>query len=217
MSREITIPDYNLAEELISSISHGIGTGLAIAACVLCIVKAAVGETGAAGVVGASIFVFTMIFLYLMSTLYHAITARKAKYVLRIIDHCSVFLLIAGTYTPFLLVSLKGWIGWTLFGIIWGLTVVGSVFNAIDVDKYEKVSALINVAMGWMVVLSFRTLVQNVGRTGIILLIVGGVVYTVGAVLYRIGDNVRYMHSIWHFFVLGGTICHFFAIYLAVL
>ena len=216
MSREITIPDYNLAEELISAISHGIGTGLAIAGCVLCIVKAAT-HSNAAGVVSASIFGATMIFLYCMSTLYHSITARKAKYVLRVIDHCSVFLLIAGTYTPFLLVSLHGWIGWTLFGIIWGLTAVGCVFNAINVDKYEKASALINVAMGWLVVISFRTLVNNVSRTGIILLIVGGVVYTVGAVIYRIGDNVRYMHSIWHFFVLGGTICHFFAIYLAVL
>ena len=217
MAREITIPDYNLAEELISSISHGIGAGLAVAACVLCIVKAAVGGTGAAGVVSASIFGFTMIFLYLMSTLYHAITARKAKYVLRVIDHCSVFLLIAGTYTPFMLVSLYGWIGWTLFGVIWGLTVVGIVFNSINVDKYERVSAIINVIMGWMVVLSFHTLTQNVNRTGIILLITGGIVYTVGAVLYKIGDNVRYMHSVWHFFVLGGTICHFFAIYLAVL
>ena len=217
MAREITIPDYNLAEELISSISHGIGTGLAVAACVLCIVKAAVGGTGTAGVVSASIFGFTMIFLYLMSTLYHAITARKAKYVLRVIDHCSVFLLIAGTYTPFMLVSLYGWIGWTLFGVIWGLTVVGIVFNSINVDKYERVSAIINVIMGWMVVLSFHTLTQNVSRTGIILLITGGVVYTVGAVLYKIGDNVRYMHSVWHFFVLGGTVCHFFAIYLAVL
>ncbi len=217
MSREITIPDYNLAEELINSISHGIGAGLAIAACVLCIVKAALDHTGAAGIVSASVFGFTMIFLYLMSTLYHAITARKAKYVFRVIDHCSVFLLIAGTYTPFMLVSLHGWMGWTLFGVIWGLTVVGIVFNSINVDKFEKVSTIINVIMGWMVVLSFRTLIQNVSRTGIILLITGGVIYTVGAVIYKIGDNVRYMHSVWHFFVLGGTICHFFAIYLTVL
>ena len=194
MSREITIPDYNLAEELISSISHGIGTGLAVAACVLCIVKAALDGTGAAGVVSASIFGATMVFLYCMSTLYHAITARTAKYVLRVIDHCSVFLLIAGTYTPFMLVSLKGWMGWTIFGVIWGLTVVGIVFNSINVDKYEKVSAVINVLMGWMVVLSFHSLVQNVSRTGIVLLITGGVVYTGGAILYGIGNTVRYMH-----------------------
>jgi len=216
MSREITIPDYNLAEELISAISHGIGTGLAIAGCVLCIVKA-VSHSTAAGVVSASIFGATMVFLYCMSTLYHSITARKAKYVLRVIDHCSVFLLIAGTYTPYMLVSLHGWKGWTIFGIIWGLTVIGIVFNAIDVDRFEKVSTLINVAMGWLVVISFGSLVRALTREGLVLLITGGVIYTVGAVVYTIGDNVRYMHSIWHFFVLGGTICHFFSIYLAVL
>ena len=216
MSRKITIPDYNLAEELISAISHGIGTGLAIAACVLCIVRAA-HHSGAFGVVSAAIYGATMIVLYCMSTLYHSITARKAKYVLRIIDHCSVFLLIAGTYTPFLLVSLNGWRGWTYFGIIWGLAATGIVFNCIDVDRYEKASAIINVAMGWLVVFSFGALCKTVSREGIILLIVGGVVYTVGAILYGLGDKIRYMHSIWHFFVLGGTICHFFSIYLAVL
>lgn len=217
MSKKISIPDYNLAEELISAISHGIGAGLAIAGCVLCIVKSVKDDVGAAGVVGASIFGATMIFLYIMSTLYHSITAQGAKRVFRVIDHCSVFLLIAGTYTPFTLVSLRGWLGWTIFGIIWGLTVLGIVFNSIDVDKYEKVSAIINIIMGWLVVLSFKSLAASVSRQGIILLIAGGVVYTIGAVLYKLGDNIRYMHSIWHFFVIGGTICHFFAIYLAVL
>ena len=217
MSKEISIPDYNLAEELISAISHGIGTGLAIAGCVLCIVKSVRNGIGAAGVVSAAIFGATMIFLYCMSTLYHAITAKGAKKVFRVIDHCSVFLLIAGTYTPFTLVSLRGWVGWTLFGIIWGLTVLGIVFNSIDVDKYEKASAIINIIMGWLVVLSFKSLLSAVSMQGIILLITGGVVYTIGAVLYKLGDNIRYMHSIWHFFVLGGTICHFFAVYYAVL
>ena len=202
MQTKITIPNYTLAEELISAISHGIGTGLAIAACVLCIVKGARDHVGAAGIVSAAIFGATMIFLYCMSTLYHSITAKGAKRVFRVIDHCSVFLLIAGTYTPFTLVSLHGSKGWTIFGIIWGLTVLGIIFNAINVDKYEKVSAIINVA---------------VSPRGVLLLLIGGLVYTVGAVFYGLGKRIRYMHSIWHFFVLGGTICHFFAVYLEVL
>ncbi len=158
-----------------------------------------------------------MIFLYCMSTLYHSITAKGAKRVFRVIDHCSVFLLIAGTYTPFTLVSLRGSRGWTIFGIIWGLTVLGIIFNAINVDKYEKVSAIINVLMGWLVVISFRSLAAAVSPRGVLLLLIGGLVYTVGAVFYGLGKRIRYMHSIWHFFVLGGTICHFFAVYLEVL
>jgi hemolysin III len=128
-----------------------------------------------------------------------------------------VFLLIAGTYTPFTLVSLRGSRGWTIFGIIWGLTVLGIIFNAINVDKYEKVSAIINVLMGWLVVISFRSLAAAVSPRGVLLLLIGGLVYTVGAVFYGLGKRIRYKHSIWHFFVLGGTICHFFAVYLEVL
>lgn len=217
MHSRIAIPNYSLAEELISAISHGVGAGLAIAACVLCIVKAACDRVGAAGIVSAAVFGAAMIFLYCMSTLYHSITAKGAKRVLRVIDHCSVFLLIAGTYTPFTLVSLRGWKGWTIFGIIWGLTVLGIVFNAVNVDKFEKGSAVINVIMGWLVVLSYKSLESAVSPRGIVLLLIGGVVYTLGVVFYSLGRNVRYMHSIWHFFVLGGTICHFFAIYLEVL
>ena len=217
MQTKITIPNYTLAEDLISAISHGIGTGLAIAACVLCIVKGARDHVGAAGIVSAAIFGATMIFLYCMSTLYHSITAKGAKRVFRVIDHCSVFLLIAGTYTPFTLVSLRGLRGWTIFGIIWGLTVLGIIFNAINVDKYEKVSAIINVLMGWLVVISFRSLAAAVSPRGVLLLLIGGLVYTVGAVFYGLGKRIRYMPSIWHFFVLGGTICHFFAVYLEVL
>ena len=217
MHSRIAIPNYSLAEELISAISHGVGAGLAIAACVLCIVKAACDRVGAAGIVSAAVFGAAMIFLYCMSTLYHSITAKGAKRVFRVIDHCSVFLLIAGTYTPFTLVSLRGWRGWTIFGIIWGLTVLGIVLNAVNVDKFQKASAVINLLMGWLVVISYKGLASAVSPRGIALLLIGGVVYTVGVVFYSLGSNVRYMHSIWHFFVLGGTICHFFAIYLGVL
>ncbi len=213
--REVSMMDYTLGEELISAISHGIGAGLAIAACVLCIVKAAHDDAWA--VVSSSVFGGALIILYLVSTLYHALAKNKAKRVFRVLDHCSIFFLIAATYTPYLLVSLRGPFGWVLFGIIWGLAILGIVFNAIDVDKYQKLSAVINVLMGWAIVIKLGTLGESIGATGIVFLIVGGGVYTIGAVLYALGDKIRYMHSIWHFFVLAGSICHFFSIYLSVL
>ena len=215
-NREVTIVDYNLAEELISAISHGIGAGLAIAALVLCVVKAA-KDHNPWGVVGGCIFGSTLIILYLVSCLYHALAKNKAKKVFRVLDHCCVFLLIAGTYTPFLLVSLRGAWGWTIFGVIWALAIVGIVFNAIDVDRYQGLSAVVNILMGWMIAIRFRSLAAVIGHTGLVFLIVGGVVYTLGAILYAFGHRVRYVHSIWHFFVLGGSICHFFAIYMSVL
>ncbi|MCR5829167.1 MAG: hemolysin III family protein [Lachnospiraceae bacterium] len=207
--------DYTLGEELISAISHGIGTGLAVAACVLCIVKAAHDDAWA--VVSSSVFGGALVILYLISTLYHALAKNKAKRVFRVLDHCGIFFLIAATYTPYLLVSLRGPFGWVLFGIIWGLAILGIVFNAIDVDKYQKLSAIINVLMGWAIVIKLGTLGEAIGTTGIVFLIVGGGIYTIGAVLYVLGDKIRYMHSIWHFFVLAGSICHFFSIYLSVL
>jgi len=208
--------DYNLCEELINSISHGVGAGLAVAAAVLCIVKAArLGNAWA--VVSCSIFGFSLIMLYCMSTIYHALPKGRGKRVFRVIDHCMVFLLIAGTYTPCMLVHFHDAKGWVMFGIIWGLAVLGIVFNAIDVDKYETVSAVINVLMGWAVVFMFGSLKAAIGGGGVAFLVIGGGLYTFGAILYGIGDKVRYMHSVFHFFCLAGSICHFFAIYLYVL
>lgn len=218
-SNSISLPDYTLSEELISSISHGIGTILSISACVLCIIKAAFdySKVGAIGIVSAAIFGLTMIILYCMSTLYHALKPGIAKKVFRVIDHCSVFLLIAGTYTPYTLVSLKGALGWTVFGIIWGLTAIGITFNAINVDRYQKVSAIINLAMGWLIIFTAGKLLPSIGALGLRLLLIGGIIYSVGALLYSIGSKVRYFHSIFHFFVLGGSIMFFFSIYLTVL
>lgn len=214
--KQVAFMDYTLGEELISAISHGVGAGLAIAASVLCIIKAA--HSGSAwAVVSCSVFSFTLIMLYTMSTIYHSLARNRAKQVFRVIDHCSVFLLIAGTYTPFVLVSLNGVKGWVMFGIIWGLAILGIVFNSIDVDKYEVVSAIINLLMGWAIVFMVKPLWNSIGTGGIVFLIIGGVAYTLGAVLYAIGDKIRYMHSVFHFFCLAGSILHFFAIYLYVL
>ena len=219
MIKSIEIPKYSFSEELISAISHGFGAGLAVSACVLGVVKAVcdLASVGAAGIVSAAVFGLTMIMLYCMSTIYHALPVGNAKRVFRVIDHCSVFLLIAGTYTPYALVSLRGALGWTVFGVIWVLTAIGIVYNAIDVDKFENVSTIKNLGMGWLCVFTARYLSASIGRTGMLLLIAGGVVYSLGAILYKLGDKIRYMHSIFHFFVLGGSILHFFSIYLTVL
>ena len=212
----ISLPDYNLGEELTNSISHGLGAGLSVAALVLCVVKAA-NSGSALAVVSASLYGTMLFLLYMMSTIYHALKKNNAKRVFRVFDHCTIFLLIAGTYIPVVLVAIGGVVGWIYFGIIVAASIVGIVFNAIDVEKYEKISLVCYLFMGWVIVFGFKPLVESIAKPGIILLVAGGVVYSLGAILYRLGDNKRYFHSIWHFFVLGGSILHFFVIYLYVL
>lgn len=214
--RRTPLPDYTLGEELVSSISHGIGAGLSIAALVLCVVKAA-GSGSAMEVVSAALYGSMLFILYMMSTMYHALKRNNAKRVFRVFDHCTIFLLIAGTYIPIVLVNIGGVVGWVYFGIIVGASIVGIVFNAINVEKYQKISLFCYIFMGWVIVFGFKALAESMDRNGIILLVAGGLVYTLGAVLYRIGDSRRYFHSIWHFFVMGGSILHFLTIYLYVL
>lgn len=212
----ISLPDYTLGEELVSAISHGIGAGLSIAGLVLCVVKAA--QSGSAlSVVSAALYGSMLFLLYMMSTMYHALKRNNAKRVFRVFDHCTIFLLIAGTYIPVVLIAIGGAIGWIYFGVIVTASIVGIVFNAIDVEKYEKISLACYLFMGWVIVFGFKPLMENVEKMGIILLVAGGVVYSLGAIIYKLGDNKRYFHSVWHFFVLGGSILHFFVIYLYVL
>ncbi len=215
-NKRIPLPDYTLGEELINAISHGIGAGLSIAALVLCVVKAA-GNGSPMAVVSAALYGSMLFILYMMSTMYHALKRNNAKRVFRVFDHCTIFLLIAGTYIPVVLVSIGGVLGWVYFGVIVAASVVGIVFNAIDVEKYQKISLFCYIFMGWVIVFGFKSLLRSMDKNGIILLVAGGLVYTLGAVLYSIGDNRRYFHSIWHFFVMGGSILHFFTIYLYVL
>jgi len=212
----VKIPNYSLAEELINSISHGVGALLGIAALVLCIVYASI-KSDAWAVVGVSIYGATLVILYTISTIYHALKINKAKRVFRVLDHCSVFLMIAGTYTPYTLVTLHGTIGWVIFGIVWGFTILGIVFNSIDVDKYKKLSIALNLIVGWVVIIAFKPLLAALGVLGVVLLIMGGVLYSVGAFLYAIGPRVKFMHSIFHFFVVAGSICHFFSIFFYVI
>lgn len=209
---KIPIPKYTLGEELISSISHGVGAALGIAALCLCVVRSSMINNSLA-IVSSWIFGISLIILYSMSCIYHGLKPNNAKRVMRVFDHCTIFLLIAGTYTPFTLVSLHGATGWTLFGIIWGTAIIGIILNAIDMEKFKTVSMICYLAMGWAIVFTFKPLMMAVSAPGIKLLVAGGIAYTVGAVIYGIGSKVKYMHSIWHFFVLAGSILHFLAVY----
>ena len=205
-----TIPQYSLAEELINAISHGIGAGLAIAALVLLCIKA----HSAIGVVTGVIYASIMIILFIISCIYHSLSPKlKGKKVLRVIDHANVLLMVAGTYTPICLALIKGGLGWVMFAIVWAVTALAVVLNCIDVDKYQIAEVFCCLVIGWGSLLVINRLIQVCPKPGMILLIVGGIVYSIGAILYGVGHKVKYMHSVFHFFVLGGAILHFFLIY----
>jgi hemolysin III len=197
-------------EELANSISHGVGFAAALAAIPILVVSAA-REGGAGPVVGGAIFGSTMALLYLTSTLYHAFPKGKGKRLLRRLDHSAIFLLIAGTYTPFTLGVLGGAWGWSLFGTIWGIALLGILAKLLFGPRFPKVSAAMYVAMGWMVLIAIRPLVSSVPGWGLALLVLGGVSYTGGIVFY-LTPRLRYAHFIWHLFVLAGTTFHFFAV-----
>ena len=205
-------PAYTLAEELINSISHGTGALAAAGGMAVLIVFSAL-QGDVWKVVSSSIYGATMIMLYTFSALYHSFTDGKVKSVFRIFDHCSIFLLIAGSYTPFTLVTLREAtpaIGWTLFGVVWGAAIIGIVLNIVSLEKFKVFSMICYIAMGWAVVFAIKPLIANLAKGGMILLASGGLAYTVGIIFYAI--RKKYMHSIWHFFVLGGTILQYFAV-----
>ena len=213
----IAVPKYSLSEELISAISHGIGAALSVAALVLTIVLSAIHHNPIA-VVSSVIYGTMLIILYTMSTLYHSFKPTcKAKKVFRVFDHCSIFLLIFGSYTPFALVAMNGALGWTIFGIILGATIIGVTLNAINLEKFKIPSMICYLSMGWMILFAFKSLCNCVDKNGILLLLIGGIIYTIGAIIFGLGKKIKYMHSIWHFFVLGGSILQFFSIYLYVI
>lgn len=213
---KVSIPDYKLSEEIMNSITHGIGAALAVAALVLCVIKSAVhGDPWA--VVSSCLYGTGTIMVYVISCVYHALKKNKGKKVLRVIDHCDIFFMIACTYMPYCLVSLRGIMGWILFGLVWSLAALGIVFNAIDVDKYERASTFVYVLIGWCVIVLIKPLIDAVTLTGVIYLMLGGVLYTVGAVIYAVGENVKYMHSIFHLFVIAGSVFQFFSIYFYVI
>ena len=209
------LPGYTRGEEIFNMVSHIVGGALGIAATALCVIVAAIHHN-VMGVISGAIYGATMILLYTMSSIYHGLSPRlTAKKVFQVIDHCTVYILIAGSYTPFALVSLRAQsvaLGWTIFGLIWGIAIVGIVFTAIDLKAFRIPSMVCYLTMGWLIVFAMRPTIRAVGLGGLILLVAGGLAYTAGAILYLNGKRRRYVHSIFHLFVLAGSILHFLCI-----
>jgi hemolysin III len=201
---------FSKREEIANAITHGIGALLAIAALVLLIVFSAL-DGSAWHVSSFAIFGSTMVVLYLMSTLYHSLTHLKAKRLFRKFDHMSIFLLIAGTYTPFCLTALNGWVGWTLFGIVWFCAITGIVLKAFYTGRAEMLSTILYIVMGWIVVFFIKPVYDYMTAEGFAFLLLGGASYTLGAFFYA-KEKIPFNHSIWHLFVLGGSTLHFFAV-----
>ena len=197
-------------EEIANAITHGIGLLLSIAGFVVLLVLATLRGT-AWHIVACSIYGATLICLYAASTLYHAVISPRVKRALRIFDHSAIYLLIAGTYTPFLLVSLRGPWGWSLFGVIWGLALAGVLFKFWFVERFAILSTAVYIAMGWLVVIAAKPVITHLRLTAIIWLLAGGLAYT-GGVIFFAAKRIPYSHAIWHLFVLAGSICHYFAV-----
>lgn len=210
MPPKIDVPAYSIKEEIANSITHGVGLILAIAGMAVLIAFAS--RLGNAWhVVSCSIFATTLILQYSFSTLYHSIQLPRAKSVMRILDHSAIFLLIAGTYTPFMLVNLRGTWGWTLFGIVWTLALLGVLFQVSLLRRWQGFSLALYIGMGWVVVVAIKPMLDSVAPGGLLLLLLGGLAYTSGVGFY-LWKSLRYHHAIWHGFVLAGSILHFFAV-----
>ncbi len=205
---------YSAREEIAHSAIHGLGVALSVAGLIVLMLTA--GRTGDVWNIAASaVFGVTLILLYVASTLYHSIPSARAKAVLRVLDHAAIYLLIAGTYTPFTLVSLRGPWGWTLFAMIWGLALVGIALKVTAMGRFRGVSLALYLGMGWLVVVALKPLIAAVGQGGLLLLVLGGLSYTLGVAFY-VWRRLPYHHAVWHVFVLAGSVFHFFAVLLYV-
>lgn len=210
-----TLPNYTRGEEIFNMVSHIVGGGLGVIVTVLCVALAAVHQN-VWGVVGCAIYGASMITLYTCSSVYHGLTHPTAKKVMQVVDHCTIYFLICGTYTPILLTAIREvspiW-AWTIFALVWGLAAMATTLTAIDLKKYSKLSMACYIGMGWCIILAWDVTVRAIAAPGLWLLIGGGVAYTVGAVLYGIGKKHRYMHSVFHLFVVLGSILQFLCIF----
>ena len=200
----------SLGEEIANSVSHGVGLLLAVAAFPVLVI-AALPRGNLSEIAGATVFATTVVLLYVTSTLFHAFPQSRAKRVFQVLDHSAIYLLIAGTYTPFTLGVLHGAWGWTLFGLVWGMAAVGIVLKAVGGIRYNMVSTLVYVAMGWLVVIAADTVWALVPGWGIFWLLAGGIAYTAGAIFF-LAERIRFFHFVWHLFVIAGTACHFVAV-----
>ena len=205
--------EYRLGDILANAITHGVGAAFALAGVVYLIVLSTRG--GAWMVVSCSIYGTTLFLVYLCSTLYHSLVRTRARHVFLVLDHSAIYLLIAGTYTPFMLVSMRGRAGWTLLGLVWALAIAGVVFKSLAVGRFPAASAVVYLLMGWCVVFALRPLLHAITMPGMIWLCAGGLAYSLG-ILFFANDRLRYFHALWHVFVLAGSVAHYFAVLLYV-
>lgn len=208
----ITVPKYTLGEEITNAITHGIGALFGIVALVLTIIMAAINHNPI-GIISAIIYGLSMITMFTISCVYHALSPRiKGKKVMRVLDHCDIYVFIAGCYTPFCLSLIGGTIGIVLCSVIWICAIAGVLLNAINLEKFKILSFIMYLVMGWMIVVSFKPLYAKIDIVGLSLLISGGIAYTLGAVFYLLGAKKKYIHSVFHVFVLLGALLQFFSI-----
>lgn len=213
MTKDLTY--YSKGEERLNVISHAVGLVLSVVALVLLVFYAST-EGQAAHIVSFSIYGASLILLYSASTFYHYVQSPKLRKKLNILDHAAIYVLIAGTYTPFCLIALKGWVGYTIFGVAWGLAIIGIIFKLFYTGRFDKISTAAYVIMGWLVIFAIKPLIENLPNGGLFWLFLGGLFYTVGAILYSI-KNLKYNHAIFHIFVLLGSFSHFMAVFFYVL
>ena len=212
MENTLNSKRYLVVNEILNALTHGIGVGLSIAGLVLLVIKGA--QLGSPiHIVAYAIYGSSLILLFLASTLYHSLIFTKARKVFQVFDHSSIYILIAGTYTPFCLLTIQGWLGWTLFGIIWFMALLGVIYKSIWLSRKGKSATIIYIIMGWLCLIALKPLYLGLGLTGTILLAAGGVSYTIGAIFYSF-KNIKYMHVVWHLFVLAGAALMFFSILL---
>ena len=214
------LPTYTKGEEIFNMVSHIVGGALGIVATVLCVIFAAI-HNNVYGIVSGAVYGVSMICLYTMSSIYHGLSPKlKAKKVFQVLDHCTIFFLIAGSYTPFALCTLREYdpvVGWTIFGVIWGVAALGITLNSIDLKKFKVFSMICYLIMGWCIIFKIDVLPTLLGWTGVILLVAGGIMYTAGTIFYGLGRNHRYMHSIFHLFIFAGSLLQFLCILLYVM
>ncbi|HEU4385908.1 MAG TPA: hemolysin III family protein [Anaeromyxobacteraceae bacterium] len=203
--------DYTMGEEIANGVSHGIGAVLSVAGLAVLVWSAVLPGGDGYRLAAAIVFGVALVLGYATSTLYHALPQARAKHLFKILDHCAIYLLIAGTYTPFTLVTLRGHGGWALFGVVWGVALLGIALEAAWAYRPRWLSAAVYLGMGWMVVASAKPMLANLAPEGLWLVAAGGLAYTAGTAFYVV-KRVRYMHAVWHLFVLGGSACHFLAV-----
>mgnify|MGYP001120696497 FL=1 len=218
--KDRVLPTYTKGEEIFNMVSHIVGGVLGIVITILCIIVSAIHKNAYA-VVSSTIYGASVIILYTMSSIYHGLSPKcKGKKVMQVLDHCTIFLLIAGSYTPFALCTFREYdavIGWSIFGGIWAATILGIVLNSIDLKKYKVFSMICYLGMGWTIIVKANLLPMLLGVKGTVLLVLGGIAYTLGTIFYGLGRKKKYMHSIFHLFILAGTILQFFCIIFYVL